>query len=174
MVMNKPIVDFYSGKARDTSGRSLREIQAWDYHELENVHNYIQWLFPLPEPSQYNLHAPVLDAEQIAAFQENAGLRAQLLASFDKMLGFYGFERNHLSIMRSDLWEERSSNWLRFGNHNHLRLTRILRSLSILGLKDYALALFEALNAVFAENPKVISGTTMGYWQHALLESGNA
>ena len=171
MVMNKLIVDFYSGKARDTSGRSLKEIEAWDYHELESVHNYIQWLFPLPEPSRFNPHAPVLDAEQIAEFQSNAELRTQLLASFDKMLGFYGFERNNLSIMRSDLWEERSRNWLRFGNHNHLRLTRILRSLSILGLKDYAQALFEALNAVSSENPDAISGTTLGYWKSALLES---
>lgn len=46
--MNKPIVDFYSGKATDTSGRTLREIHAWNYHDLENVHDYIQWLFPLP------------------------------------------------------------------------------------------------------------------------------
>ena len=168
MKINRPIVDFYSGKARDSSGRSLREILAWDYRELENVHDYIQWLFPLPEPSQFNLHAPVLDAEQIAEFQANVELRTRLLASFDKMLGFYGFERHKLSIMRSDLWGERSRNWLRLGNHNHLRLTRILRSLSILGLKDYAQALFEALIAVSAENTDVISDTTLGYWKRAL------
>ena len=169
--MNQPIVDFYSGKATDTSGRTLREIHRWDYNELETVHDYIQWLFPLPEPSQYNLNAPVLDAEQIAKFHADAELRAQLLASLDKMLGFYGFERNNLSIIRSNSWEERSRNWLRLGNHNHLRLTRILKSLLILGLKDYAYALFEALNAVFPEKSSAISATTMGYWKRALLES---
>jgi hypothetical protein len=169
--MNKPIVDFYSGKATDTSGRTLKEIQAWSYNELETVHDYIQWLFPLPEPSQYNLFAPVLDAKQIAEFQANAELRAQLLASFDMMLGFYGFERNGLSIVRSNLWEVQSRNWLRPGNHNHLRLTRILKSLSILGLKDHAQGLLEALNAVFAGNSNVISATTMGYWKRALRES---
>jgi len=169
--MIKPIVDFYSGKATDTSGRSLREIHAWDYDKLETVHDYIQWLFPLPEPSQYNLCAPVLNAEQIAKFHTDTELCAQLLASFDKMLGFYGFERNNMSIVRSNLWEERSRNWLRPGNHNHLRLTRILKSLSILGLKDHAHALFEALNTVFSENSNVISAATMGYWKRALLES---
>jgi hypothetical protein len=125
---NKSIVDFYSGKTTDTSGRTLREIQAWGYNELENVHDYIQWLFPLPEPSQYNLRAPVLDAKQIAKFQTDPELQAQLLVSFDMMLGFYGFERNNLSITCSNSWEERSRNWLKPGNHNHLRLTRILKS----------------------------------------------
>ena len=169
--MNQPIVDFYLGKATDTAGRTLREIHAWGYQELETVHDYIQWLFPLPEPSQYNPHAPVLDAEQIAKFHTDPELRAQLLASFDKMLGFYGFERNNMSIIRSNIWEERSRNWLRPGNHNHLRLTRILRSLSILGLKDQAHTLYEALNAVFAEKSNAISDTTMEYWKRALLES---
>jgi len=168
--MNKPIVDFYSGKATDTSGRSLREIHAWGYHELETVHDYIQWLFPLPEHSQYNVRAPVLDVEQIAEFQSNAELRSQLLASFDKMLGFYGFERNNMSIVRSNTWEERSRNWLRPCNHNHLRLTRILKSLSILGLKDCANALFEALNDVFSEKSSAISDTTMEYWKRALRD----
>ena len=168
--MNKPIVDFYSGKATDTSARTLREIHAWSYHELETMHDYIQWLFPLLKPSQYNPGAPVLDAEQIDKFHTDAELRAQLLASFDKMLGFYGFERNNLSIIRSTSWEERSRNWLMPGNHNHLRLTRILKSLSILGLKDYAHALFEVLNDVFSEKSSAISDTTMGYWKRALLD----
>lgn len=167
--MNQPIVDFYSGKTTDTSGRTLREIHAWGYNELENVHDYIQWLFPLPEPSQYNPDAPVLDAGQIAKFHADAELRGQLLASFDKMLAFYGFERNHLSIVRSTSWEERSRNWLRTGNHNHLRLTRILKSLSLLGLKEYAHALFEALNTVFSEQSSAISNSTMGYWKRAIL-----
>ena len=169
--MNQPIVDFYSGKTKDTCGRTLREIHAWDYNELETVHDYIQWLFPLSEPSQYNPRAPVLDAEQIAKFHTDNELRGQLLASFDKMLGFYGFIRNNQSIVRSNSWEERSRNWLRPGNHNHLRLTRILKSLSILGLKEYAHALFEALDAVFSEKSGAISNTTMGYWKRALLES---
>jgi hypothetical protein len=169
--MNKPIVDFYSGKATDSSGRTLRKIHAWGYDKLENIHDYIQWLFPLSEPSQYNPLAPVLDAGQIAIFQTDAGLRAQLLASFDKMLGFYGFERNNMTVTRSNTWEERSPNWLNPGNHNLLRFTRILKSLTLLGLKDHADGLFVALNSVFAENPGAISGTTMGYWKRALLES---
>jgi Opioid growth factor receptor (OGFr) conserved region len=76
-----------------------------------------------------------------------------------------------MSIIRSNSWEERSRNWLRPGNHNHLRLTRILKSLSILGLKDYAHALFEALNAVFSEESGAITVTTMRYWKRAMFES---
>lgn len=169
--MNKPIVEFYSGKSTDTSGRTLRQIQGWGYDNLENVHNYIQWLFPLSEPSRFNPLAPVLDAEQIAEFHVDAELRARLLASLDTMLGFYGFERTNVSIVRSSAWAERSRNWLTLGNHNHLRLTRILKSLSILGLKDHAHALFEALDNIYSERSSVISNATMGYWKRALLNS---
>jgi len=41
------------------------------------------------------------------------------------MLWVYGFERNNLSDYLLDSWKERSRNWLKPGNHNHLRLTRI-------------------------------------------------
>jgi hypothetical protein len=40
---------------------------------------------------------------------------------------------------------ERSRNWLRPGNHNHLRLTRIMQSLWILGLRAEAKALQRCL-----------------------------
>ena len=45
------LLDFYRGLKADTEGRSLKEILAWDEDDLEAVHDFIQWLFPLPEPS---------------------------------------------------------------------------------------------------------------------------
>jgi len=54
------LVNFYRGESRDAEGRFLEELLAWNDDELEEVHNFVQWLFPLPEPSQFNPDAPLL------------------------------------------------------------------------------------------------------------------
>ena len=40
---------FLTGIGRDHRGRSLAEVLAFDDSALEQHHDYIQWLFPLPE-----------------------------------------------------------------------------------------------------------------------------
>ena len=65
-VTETPIVRFYRGTGFDARGRSLDEVLAWDDERLEDVHDYIQWLFPLDEPSQFTPHAPLLTAESLA------------------------------------------------------------------------------------------------------------
>ena len=99
--------------------------------------DYIQWLFPTKQASQFNPNAPLLNDQDIAEFAKDKKLRDKLLASFDLMLNFYGFGRDGLSIFHSDDWDTKSTNWIKPGNHNFLRITRILMSLSLLGLKEY-------------------------------------
>ncbi|MDZ8083498.1 MAG: opioid growth factor receptor-related protein [Nostoc sp. DcaGUA01] len=68
------IVPFYLGEQPDSEDRTIADIWAWDYEELEYVHNYIQWLFPLPEPSAFNPHAPIVDEQVIQSFHSNPRL----------------------------------------------------------------------------------------------------
>ncbi len=39
------IVGFYSGEKPDCRGRYIEEVWSFSDHQLENVHDYIQWLF---------------------------------------------------------------------------------------------------------------------------------
>ncbi|HLB99097.1 MAG TPA: opioid growth factor receptor-related protein, partial [Acetobacteraceae bacterium] len=75
---------FYRDGARDDEGRTLAEILAWDDDRLEEIHDFIQWLFPLPERSGANPSAPTLDAETIATFRADAGMRSRLRQAFDR------------------------------------------------------------------------------------------
>jgi len=84
------LVDFYRGLGTDIEGRLLEDILAWNDDELEEVHDFIQWLFPLPEPSQYNPDAPLLTKEDIAAFKSDPVLQANLMRSFERILAFLG------------------------------------------------------------------------------------
>ncbi len=90
-----PLLSFYRSQSTDDRGRTLDQVRALNVRELERVHDYIQWLFPLPEQSGANPTAPTLTPEAIAAFRSDAALQGELLASFALMLTFYGFRLAH-------------------------------------------------------------------------------
>src|SRR5438552_9437961 len=140
------LLEFYAGQATDREGRRLADILSWDDEELEMVHDFIQWLFPLPEPSRFNSDAPLLTADDIAAFRADPQLRANLAKSFDRMLRFLGLVQNENGSVSSgpNLTERQRHVWA-FANHNWLRITRILRSLTLLGLADHARAMHACL-----------------------------
>ncbi|MBZ5631578.1 MAG: hypothetical protein LAO55_00500 [Acidobacteriia bacterium] len=166
--MASRLVEFYSGRAPDHAGRLIRQIQQWPDEELEAVHDFIQWLFPLPEPSPVNPLAPVLDRETIEAFAAHAELRRSLRVSFLRMLRFYGLEMRSESVERAANFPERAANWLHPGNHNHLRITRILKSLALLGLAEEARKFLECLETITAEEPGKISAVSLRFWRAAI------
>jgi hypothetical protein len=170
------LVAFYRGAGRDHRGRLLSDIHEFDFYELEFHHDYIQWLFPLPEPSGANASAPLLSSEDSAAFKSDDSLRKALLQSFELMLQFYGLElvnrSREVEVVRGKNHAERSNVWLTRGNHNFLRISRILRSLSLLGCGAHASAFLKCLEGIYAEEASTIGDTTMGYWRRAVEPRG--
>ena len=174
-LINKPIeviVAFYLSQRPDSSGRMIEDIWLWDYQKLEYTHDYIQWLFPLKQKSRFNAHAPTLNHEFIQAFMTNQELQIRLAKSLKVMLTFYGlqcFEGNFdVKITKSDEHEERKNDWISIGNHNYVRLTRILTSLRMLGLSNYAQALFKCLEQIYQEESKSIGSKTYAFWKNAV------
>jgi hypothetical protein len=169
-----PIVGFYSG-ARDAEGRTLEEVLSWDDNRLEAVHDYIQWVFPTRQPSGVNPDAPLIDDGTVRAFADAPVLREGLLRALDRMLAFYGLRRtatadgaHRVDIDRSR-FRDRATIWLHPGNHNHLRLTRIMESLSTLGLRAEAAALQRCLTEdVSGEAGDRITTRTLQFWQRAV------
>jgi hypothetical protein len=163
---------FYRGDGRDHRGRSLSDIHELDVHELELTHDYIQWLFPLPEPSAANASAPLLSNDDINQFQSDGSLRKRLLQSLELMLSYLGLEladaNGAASVRRADHFDERRQAWLHAGNHNFLRISRILRSLTLLGCRRHASAFLQCLEEIYAETPEAIGNTTIGYWRRAV------
>jgi hypothetical protein len=88
------------------------------------------------------------------------------------MLDFYGLALVEAAagtprIERAPDFAAKSRGWLHAGNHNHLRLTRILTSLRLLGLEDHGRTLYRCLAAIAREHPHAVSATTLAYWQRA-------
>ncbi len=171
--MTNRVIEFYSGRAPDHAGRFLHEIRQWPDDRLEDIHDFIQWLFPLTEPSMVNASTPVLDLETIQTFASETSLRQNLKQSFLRMLRFYGLEmQSGDTIRKASNFAERSRNWLRPGNHNHLRITRILKSLTLLGLNTEAAAFLKCLETIYAEAPGKISAISMEFWRKAIGPAG--
>lgn len=167
------LLAFFRGTGTDGAGRRLADVLAWDDEGLESHHDYIQWLFPLRTRSSVHPETPILDEAVIAEFHRDPELRRVLLSALDRMLSFYGLRRctsprGEPIIEPSSDFEERRRNWLWPNNHNHLRLTRILTCLRILGLQPYAAALQKCLMRLAGENPGSVTDTTLRFWQRSL------
>lgn len=168
-----PLLRFYAGGI-DDRGRTLCSILAWNDARLETVHDYIQWLFPLPEPSAFNPLAPVLSAQDIAAFRDGPELQSRLLAAFRRMLTFYGFDLGgdeaEPEVLEAQGFAARAREWLTPGNHNMLRITRVLRCLTLLGRPAHARAFLVALERLYgAGSAPAIGAVTVRYWRDAVV-----
>ncbi|MEK7453140.1 MAG: opioid growth factor receptor-related protein [Patescibacteria group bacterium] len=163
---------FYLGQATDVAGRTIDDILSWNDLRLEGSHDYIQWLFPLQNRSAYNAFAPIISTEEIETFRNSNNLKAKLKESFVRLLNFYGFELQEAGsgpvVEYSNDFKSKSENWLTLYNHNHLRITRILKSLSILGLKKYADAFMKRLEDVYSKHPQMIGAEALNYWREAV------
>ena len=166
-----PIVAFFSG-GNDARGRTLDEILAWPDTRLESVHDYIQWLFPTRQPSGVNPLAPLITDETVRAFAAEARLGQRLGRAFDRMLRFYGMQRGAGGGVEIDpaRFPDRARVWLHQGNHNHLRLTRVMESLATLGLRDEAVALQRCLleDICPGQGADRVSPRTIGFWRRAV------
>ncbi|HEX4385070.1 MAG TPA: opioid growth factor receptor-related protein [Myxococcales bacterium] len=161
------IVAFYAGTGTDHRGRRLDDLLAFDHDELEQHHDFIQWLFPLTVPSGVLSEAPLVDSRCQAAFRERPELRANLRRALAVMLDFYGLALLDGRIEKSASFASRAAQWLRPGNHNFLRLTRIMTSLSLLGEPALAAALQSCLERLYEEQPERIGPVTIRYWRTA-------
>lgn len=173
---NQRLIDFYRGDGVDDAGRTIAEVLAFDHRRLEGVHDFIQWLFPTATQSQFNANAPLLDEETAAVFRSDILIRERMQEALGVMLEFYGLQL-HVSdeavlVRRGANYRARRRNWLNtmpgMTNHNMLRITRILESLTQVGMADYAVALYGCLADIAREEPERISPRTQKFWQQAV------
>lgn len=165
-----PIVGFYRGIYTDDRGRDLEAILAHDDTWLEATHDFIQWLFPLAEGSRVNAEAPLVTENTVNAFQGEETLRSRLLASYARMLAFYGLQRSPDStVQKAASWPTRKRIWFTRDTHNSLRITRILKCLTLLGLDRDARAFHAAFAALCAtEMGCGIHAMSRAYWRSAI------
>jgi hypothetical protein len=156
----RELLAFYGDEEGCTaSGYTLEQILDWPDVDWEEAHDVVHWVFATDQESMFNPDAPVLDAPTIARFRADPLLRHRLRRSFDRWLAFRGVVRTDdglaLDSPNPRVWGQADHNWL--------RISRVLRSLNLLGLPDEAQAFFALLTTIRSR----IDPTTWRYWERA-------
>jgi len=146
-----PVVAFLEGEGTDAGGRTVFDILAMNDVVLERTYDFIQWLFPLPEPSAAVPEAPVLTPDDVRSIRESELAPIALAAATDRMTAFY----------RS------THDWLMPNDHNHRRITRIIRSLRLLAGDAEADAFRDAILERVEATRAPVSARSRGYWATA-------
>lgn len=164
--MPSRIVEFYRREKPDSEGRMLEEYWGWGNDTLEQLHDFIQWMFPLNEPSAVNLDAPLVTREDQDAFRREPLLQSSMRRSLSVFLNFLGLEmRQDGHVDRRANFGQRISLW-RASNHNWLRITRMLKSLRLLGFEKEAREVWKCLRQLH-EKEGYVSEHSFGYWREA-------
>jgi opioid growth factor receptor-like protein len=165
-MLSSRILEFYRHSKPDFEGRMLSEYWEWNDQTLESVHDFIQWMFPLDEPSAFNPDAPLLTAEDRVAFAKDPRLQNAVWQSLQCFLAFLGLEITpDGSVGRRSNFNQRLSIW-RSLNHNWLRITRVLKSLRLLGMDNEAREFWKCL-AMLHDQDGYVTEDSFNYWRQA-------
>lgn len=151
--MNNLLFDFYSNGAKNLDGMSLEGMLNLSNFEFERHHRCVQWLFPLPEPSQHNKDAPLLDDETIEAMTKSDVCQANLKRCFLRFEKFLN---------------ETKDVWITSRNHNFLRITRVIRCCVLLDQPVLADLIYAVGLRAYWEFPKIVEAKTLEYWKEAV------
>ncbi|QXH62693.1 opioid growth factor receptor-related protein [Pseudomonas azerbaijanorientalis] len=170
MASAKELIRNYLGyDGMDHRQRTLAQALAWDDGTLESTHDFIQWWFPLVEPSAFNSHSPVASLAEFDELANDERVRGGVGRALRRMLSFYGLRQQASGLIeKSGDWDSRSQNWAFRQNHNDLRMTRILKSLCLLGHRAQAQMLFVILEEVIQQTREPWDQVPLRFWREAL------
>lgn len=159
------------GIGKDHHGRHVQEVLAFDDGAWENTHDFVQWLFPSTQPSQFHDVAPVLTLEQLASLGLDPEVRAVLAKAYARALRGLGLRvgaDGQLEELPVDLPVFRPA-WLRRPDHSDFRISRMLHCLAHTGLTQEVEALMDFLERNFEADPKKAESLT--YWRAAAAKN---
>ena len=145
------IFGFLEGKTPDHRGRILAMLLQQTDHQAEATHDYIQCLFPLDEPSRSVNGAPVLTELDIDEIKESILAQGNLAKSASWFLGFL----------------ERNQHWVTKYDHNHLRITRVIKSLRLLASDKAADEFKDKVFGYLGDDLNLIDPIARSFWNSA-------
>ena len=143
------IVEFLEGTGIDNHGRRLDQVVAEDDEYWERTHNFIQWLFPLDEESRSVRGSPVLVEEHMLAIRESESARNNLQRSVTRYKDFLAG----------------TNNWRSEYDHNHLRISRVIKCLRLLVSDEEANTFKYWVAGQLGDQIDLINSESKRYWR---------
>ena len=179
-----PICDFFINNGTDHQKRSLMDILAFDDKEFDQCHDFIQWIFPLHEASRMRGFSPVLTKEDAEILQGSEVAKRNILLALNRYKIFLGLKTSSpkdielksappIKSLKDAIGHVFDKTillyfWCKNGEHNLLRITRVIRSLRLFGLEEEARKFYSQVLAIGIRNH--LGPTTIDYWNRALEE----
>lgn len=152
--MNTALTNFLSGSCTDHAGRTYQDILDQDDHWLEYTHDWVQWCFPLFEKSQSVKSAPTLESSN----------EVEVIRSCSSCQ-----ENMRLGLIRYAEFLRDNDQWLRYHDHNHLRITRVIKSARMLMLEEQAGEFFRyVMRQIHDRGAMKPSRIALFHWQDAM------
>ena len=142
------MLNYLNGKQPDIYNRYLEDIWKMSDKEIESVHNFIQWIFPLNERSGVNPDAPILTHQDIIDIKKSNIAQQNMKKSADWFLGFL----------------TRNLYWICQSNHNHLRITRAIKSLRLIHSNEEAEKFKNSIMSLNQGNENKINPISLEFW----------
>ena len=134
----------------DFKGRTLGQIWKYSDEEIEQIHDFIQMVFPLNKPSASIFHGHYLDDDAtIKSIQTNKSIQQNIIKSSQWFLSF---------LKRNESWKSQY-------NHNHLRITRIIECLRLIVSDEESNKFYKSILNLLGDNK--INKITLDFWQNA-------
>ena len=142
------VLDFLSGEQPDIYNRYLEDIWKMSDGDIESVHNFIQWTFPLNERSGAVPNSPILTQQAIIDIKKSEIAKQNIKKSADWFLDFL----------------TRNSYWICQSNHNHLRITRVIKSLRLIHSDEEAESFKKNIMNLIQSNENKINPISLEFW----------
>lgn len=144
------LTQFLLADGQIPNGKTFGQIMNQRTADFEMAHDQIQWLFPLPEPSRAQPQSPILTR-----------------AEYDELKAGY-FHLDRLVSAKRYMLEflSRYKLWMSPHDHNHLRISRVIKCASLFRGHVYADDFRVMVWKTLRDNGKadVISNTTVNHW----------
>ncbi|QVL56343.1 MAG: hypothetical protein KFB95_03865 [Simkaniaceae bacterium] len=163
----RAFVAFYRNEEKGKNGFLIDDILKFKESEVEQHHNFIQFLFPTYQRSNYCSYAPLLNAKIVQAFLTDSSLRAKQKEALALMVDHYGLKLDlHTDkiVINPSTFAAKQQNFFINGSHNLLRITRILSSLTSLGQPELAVEFYNCLKGLSEGPIPRLKGTLDQYW----------
>jgi len=145
------LITFLKDQEPDFNVRFLSDI--WNFRDIdiERNHDFIQILFPLEIRSNNASHHYYIDSPQLLSALINDDLvRENIIKSSKWFLKF---------LSRNDHWKTSQ-------NHNHLRITRIIKCLRLIISDEEADNFYDEVLEILGNN-NLINKKTLEFWAEA-------
>ncbi|WP_075535912.1 opioid growth factor receptor-related protein [Candidatus Pelagibacter communis] len=145
------ILDFLIGEQPDIYNRYLEDIWKMSDEDIESVHNFIQWTFPLNERSGAVPNSPILTQQEIIDIKQSEIAKQNVKKSADWFLNFL----------------TRNSYWICQSNHNHFRITRAIKSLHLIHSNEEAENFKNSVLNLIKGNENKINPISLEFWKNS-------